>query len=206
MHPQPWQQSDLKDRICRSKIIFADILDNNLSCLSKTSIMELAVMKWWNTFKNTLLTRFFNDPNALNPVTLLSILQKYLTELSIIILWVFLDYKWLTIQDFIRKSLCSKKHFMQMQSEFIGNHFHNCFWFCFFISEWRSSWGNPDFKTLNDAYTQIVRESVPIELDGHKHQVECLSCDGNIIVSLCLGGSLNVWDSYTGEQISETSR
>ena len=73
-------------------------------------------------------------------------------------------------------------------------------------AEWRSSWGNPDFKTINDAYSQIVRESVPIELDGHKHQIECLSCDGNIIVSICLGGSINVWDSYTGEQISETSR
>ena len=32
------------------------------------------------------------------------------------------------------------------------------------------------------------------------------SFDGHIIVSLCLGGSLNVWDSYTREQISETSR
>ena len=92
------------------------------------------------------------------------------------------------------------------KAEFNKNYIHNCFLFFFLISEWRSSWGNPDFKTLNDAYTQIVRESVPIELDGHKHQVECLSCDGNIIVSLCLGGSLNVWDSYTGEQISETSR
>ena len=73
-------------------------------------------------------------------------------------------------------------------------------------AEWRSSWNHPDYKVPKDTYTQIVRESVPIELDGHKHEVESLSCDGNIIVSLCLGGSICVWDSYTGEQISETSR
>ena len=72
-------------------------------------------------------------------------------------------------------------------------------------AEWRSSWNNPEIKAM-DSYTQIVRESVPIELDGHKHEVECLGNDGNIVISLCLGGALNVWDSYTGEQISEASR
>ena len=72
-------------------------------------------------------------------------------------------------------------------------------------AEWRSSWNNPEIKAMH-SYTQIVRESVPIELDGHKHEVECLGNDGNIVISLCLGGALNVWDSYTGEQISEASR
>lgn len=57
---------------------------------------------------------------------------------------------------------------------------------------------------IND--TQMVRESVPIELEGHRHQVECLACDGNMIISLCLAGSISVWDSYTGEQVAQASR
>lgn len=72
-------------------------------------------------------------------------------------------------------------------------------------AEWRTSWNSPDFKTYEET-TQIVRETVPIELDGHKHEIEALSNDGNIVVSLCLGGNLCVWDSYTGEQISQTDR
>ena len=72
-------------------------------------------------------------------------------------------------------------------------------------AEWRSSWNSsPDFK-FNET-TQIVRETVPIELDGHKHEIESLANDGNIVVSLCLGGDLCVWDSYTGEQICQTER
>ena len=74
-------------------------------------------------------------------------------------------------------------------------------------AEWRSSWNGPyDKLPTNDLYTQIVQESVPIELKGHKHEVESLVSDGNLVVSLCLGGSLSTWDSYTGEMITHIDR
>jgi hypothetical protein len=73
-------------------------------------------------------------------------------------------------------------------------------------AEWRSSWNGPEHKQFGDFYTQVVQESVPIQLDGHKHEVECLSCDGNIVVSLCLGGTISTWDSYTGEKVAEMDR
>ena len=75
-------------------------------------------------------------------------------------------------------------------------------------AEWRTSWNyGPDQKiSTNDFYTQIVQESVPIELKGHKHEVEALVSDGNLVVSLCLGGSLSTWDSYTGEIVTQIDR
>ena len=73
-------------------------------------------------------------------------------------------------------------------------------------AEWRTSWYGSEHKQTNDLYTQIVQESVPIELKGHKHEVESLISDGNLIVSLCLGGSLNTWDSYTGEMVTHIDR
>ena len=75
-------------------------------------------------------------------------------------------------------------------------------------AEWRTSWNyGPDQKiSSNDFYTQIVQESVPIELKGHKHEVEALVSDGNLVVSLCLGGSLSTWDSYTGEIVTQIDR
>ena len=74
-------------------------------------------------------------------------------------------------------------------------------------AEWRSSWNyGPYDKPSNDLYTQIVQESVPIELKGHKHEVESLVSDGNLVVSLCLGGSLSTWDSYTGEMVTHIDR
>lgn len=55
---------------------------------------------------------------------------------------------------------------------------------------------------------QVVQESVPIPLDGHAHEIEGLVADGvgNLVVSLCLEGFINTWDSYTGENLATIDR
>jgi len=49
-------------------------------------------------------------------------------------------------------------------------------------------------------------EAVPIEFKGHTQTVECIATYGNIIVSTCLGGCINVWNALTGELISTIDR
>ncbi|TRY79121.1 hypothetical protein TCAL_05977 [Tigriopus californicus] len=76
-------------------------------------------------------------------------------------------------------------------------------------AEWRSSWeGGQSAKQNHDIYTQVVQESVPIVLEGHKYDVEGLVTDavGNLMVSLCLEGTIRTWDSYTGEKLAEIDR
>lgn len=45
-------------------------------------------------------------------------------------------------------------------------------------------------------------------LEGHKYDVEGLVTDevGNLMVSLCLEGTIRTWDSYTGEKLAEIDR
>ena len=75
-------------------------------------------------------------------------------------------------------------------------------------AEWRTSWEGPDQRQNSDMYTQVVQESVPIHLDGHNHEIESLITDGigNLVVSLCLDGRINTWDSYTGENLARIER
>ena len=57
---------------------------------------------------------------------------------------------------------------------------------------------------------QVVQESIPpILLDeGHSHEIECLVADelGRVVVSICLEGKINTWDSYTGERLAAIDR
>lgn len=72
-------------------------------------------------------------------------------------------------------------------------------------AEWRSSWN--DVK--NDSTypkTQRIFESVPIQIKGHAHRIECLVTDGRVVASSCLEGKITTWDITNGEQIGSIDR
>ena len=45
-----------------------------------------------------------------------------------------------------------------------------------------------------------------MQLEGHHHQIEYLVADCNAIISMCLGGMINIWDPYTGEKLAQIDR
>lgn len=55
-------------------------------------------------------------------------------------------------------------------------------------------------------YSQVIHGTVPIPLEGHQHEIECLHSSDNLVVSLCLGGKIYTWDSQSGEKYSEMDR
>ncbi|KAL7307009.1 hypothetical protein TKK_0000758 [Trichogramma kaykai] len=69
-------------------------------------------------------------------------------------------------------------------------------------AEWRASWSSTQNKTNYDSATQLVLESVPLVLEGHIQEVECISTDGNTVASTCLAGHIRIWDSLSGEQLT----
>ena len=78
-------------------------------------------------------------------------------------------------------------------------------------AEWRSSsgwWGNSTTLTQEsrDYYSQIVAESQPMILDGHRSPVECISTDGDVVSSVCLAGKLHIWDIQTGDATAQIDR
>lgn len=72
-------------------------------------------------------------------------------------------------------------------------------------AEWRSSW-NDNELTDDHPKTQRVFESVPIQMKGHKHRVECLVTDGRIVASSCLQGKILTWDATNGEKLLSIDR
>ncbi|XP_046420988.1 sterol regulatory element-binding protein cleavage-activating protein isoform X1 [Neodiprion fabricii] len=71
-------------------------------------------------------------------------------------------------------------------------------------AEWRASWHQQEKS--NDSVTQLVMEAVPLVLEGHTQEVECIATDGNTIASVCLAGHIRVWDSISGEQLAHIDR
>lgn len=49
-------------------------------------------------------------------------------------------------------------------------------------------------------------EAVPLVLDGHSQDVECIGSDGNVIASVSLAGDLKVWDVVNGENLVTRDR
>ncbi|XP_071451860.1 sterol regulatory element-binding protein cleavage-activating protein, partial [Hetaerina americana] len=70
-------------------------------------------------------------------------------------------------------------------------------------AEWRASWSGEETPGISgqDASTQVVLEAVPLTLEGHPQEVECMANDpsGGSVASCCLSGQLRVWDRATGE-------
>lgn len=53
-------------------------------------------------------------------------------------------------------------------------------------AEWRASWHQQE-KSQNSV-PQFVFEALPLVLEGHTQEVECIVSDGNTIASSCLAG------------------
>lgn len=71
-------------------------------------------------------------------------------------------------------------------------------------AEWRASWYQPE--KAHDSATQLVLETLPLVLEGHTQEVECIATDSNTIASTCLAGHIRVWDAMTGEQLAHIDR
>ena len=71
-------------------------------------------------------------------------------------------------------------------------------------AEWRASrWEEGEAIETN---SEQVLEGFPIQVKGHKHNVECVVSDGNLIASSCLQGLLKIWDSSNGDLVAEIDR
>lgn len=70
-------------------------------------------------------------------------------------------------------------------------------------AEWRASWNEADPAAKQ---TERILEGVPVQVKGHSHKIECLVSDGLIVVSSCLKGQIKVWDSKTGELLTDIDR
>ncbi|XP_076397627.1 SREBP cleavage activating protein isoform X2 [Megachile rotundata] len=71
-------------------------------------------------------------------------------------------------------------------------------------AEWRASWYQSE--KAHDSATQLVLEALPLVLEGHTQEVECLATDSNTIASTCLAGHIRVWDATSGEQLVHIDR
>ncbi|KAB0798454.1 hypothetical protein PPYR_09447 [Photinus pyralis] len=70
-------------------------------------------------------------------------------------------------------------------------------------AEWRASWFS---DSTEEKEVQVLLEAVPIALDGHPQEIECIATDGYSVASTCLGGHIKVWDTITGELIKNIDR
>lgn len=71
-------------------------------------------------------------------------------------------------------------------------------------AEWRASrW---DEGEMIETDSEQVLEGFPIQVKGHKHNVECVVSDGNLVASSCLQGLLKIWDASNGELVAEIDR
>lgn len=71
-------------------------------------------------------------------------------------------------------------------------------------AEWRASWHQPE--KAHDSATQLVLETLPLVLEGHSQEVECIATDSNTIASTCLAGHIRIWDPISGEQLAHIDR
>ncbi|KAL4717852.1 hypothetical protein ACJJTC_001001, partial [Scirpophaga incertulas] len=76
-------------------------------------------------------------------------------------------------------------------------------------AEWRASWSEDDeYKRIiaKQPAVQLVMEALPLVVTGHVQEVECLVSDGEKVVSACLQGNVKVWDSQTGDLLTNIDR
>lgn len=75
-------------------------------------------------------------------------------------------------------------------------------------AEWRSSrWDDSEImESMNGKSEQQVLEGYPIQVKGHKHNIECVVSDGNLIATSCLQNIIKIWSSANGELVAEINR
>jgi len=76
----------------------------------------------------------------------------------------------------------------------------------FICSKNYAKWRSRDDRLKEEFYTEIVQEGVPMCLNGHRSNIETMVIDGHLILSRCLGGKINIWDSLTGDIVTEINR
>lgn len=72
-------------------------------------------------------------------------------------------------------------------------------------AEWRASWSHEKAED-SGSELPVLLEVLPVVLEGHTQEIECLATDGFTIASSCLSGHLKVWDVNTGEQLAFIDR
>lgn len=73
-------------------------------------------------------------------------------------------------------------------------------------AEWRAGWVADPESSNADTSTEVVLEAIPLVLEGHPQEVECIASDGSIVVSTCLAGQLVAWDAVSGETLACVDR
>lgn len=74
-------------------------------------------------------------------------------------------------------------------------------------AEWRSSrWDDSEIMETMAKTDQQVLEGFPIPVKGHKHNIECVVSDGNLIATSCLENIIKIWSSTNGELVAEINR
>lgn len=71
---------------------------------------------------------------------------------------------------------------------------------------WNGNAGGGLTQESREYYSQIVAESMPLVLDGHRSPIECISTDGDVVSSVCLAGQLHIWDIQTGDAVAQIDR
>lgn len=71
---------------------------------------------------------------------------------------------------------------------------------------WAGNAGGGLTQESREYYSQIVAESMPLVLDGHRSPIECISTDGDVVSSVCLAGQLHIWDIQTGDAVAQIDR
>lgn len=70
-------------------------------------------------------------------------------------------------------------------------------------AEWRASWYN---EKSEENEVPVLLEGVPIVVEGHPQEIECIATDGFSVASTCLDGQIKVWDTFTGELLKNIDR
>ncbi|KFM63908.1 Sterol regulatory element-binding protein cleavage-activating protein, partial [Stegodyphus mimosarum] len=80
-------------------------------------------------------------------------------------------------------------------------------------AEWRTSWkssagleSNRNGYSESTADANLVMETFPMKLHGHSQELEYICADSNVVISSCLDGNINVWDSISGECLTSIRR
>lgn len=70
-------------------------------------------------------------------------------------------------------------------------------------AEWRASWSD---KEEQEEKTEHVLDGVAVQVNGHRHVVECVVTDGHLIASSCLESQVKIWDANNGSLITSINR
>lgn len=133
-----------------------------------------------------------SDEDSKTPYVPSSPIQIILTTLLAIPSVVFIAY----VTVVLYRCICSR-HYAEWRS---SSTFWSLGW------GWAGNAGGGLTQESREYYSQIVAESMPLVLDGHRSPIECISTDGDVVSSVCLSGQLHIWDIQTGDAVAQIDR